>query len=129
MCQWARPRISVRYIDDAKLIDAGFGKILVIEITETLKRGVLIDVPEHKFASSLAADTGDVNCVCLLLQYLGCNLDFGHVETQFRFLSKPLANLDQHFEGCLELGINVRIICESNPASMAVPLLTYPMGI
>jgi hypothetical protein len=87
-----------RYIDDAKLINAGFGKVPVIEFTEALKRGVLIDLPEHKFASSLSGDTRDVN------------LNFGHVETQFRVLSKPLANLDQHLEGCLESGINVRII-------------------
>jgi hypothetical protein len=65
----------------------------------------LIDVPEHKLASSISAETGDVN------------FDFGHVETQFRVLSKQLANLDQHLEGCLESGINVRIICESKPAS------------
>jgi hypothetical protein len=62
-------------------------------------------VPEHKFANSLSADTGDVK------------FDFGHVETQFRVLSKPLANLDQHLEGCLEGGINVRIIGQTNPAS------------
>jgi hypothetical protein len=65
-------------------------------------------VREHKFASSLSADTGDVN------------FDFGHVEMQFRVLSKPSANLDHHLEGCFESGINVRIICESNPASTAV---------
>ncbi len=64
-----------RYIDDAKL---RLSKILFIEFTETLKRGVLINVPEHKFWSSLSAYTGDVN------------FDFGHVETQFRVLSKPL---------------------------------------
>ena len=69
-----------RYIDDAK---HRFSKILFIEFTETPKRGVLIDVPEHKFSSSLSTYTGDVN------------FDLGHVETQFRVLSKPLANLDQ----------------------------------
>jgi hypothetical protein len=96
-----------RYIDDAKL---RFSKILFIELTETLKRGVVIviDVPGHKFASSLSAYTG------------GVNFDFGHVEKQFRVLSKQMANLDQHLEGCLESGIDVRIICESNPASTAV---------
>ena len=69
-----------RYIDDANL---GFSKILFLEFTETLKQGALIDVPEHKLASSLSADTGDVN------------FDLSYVETQFRVLSKPLANLDQ----------------------------------
>jgi hypothetical protein len=73
-----------RYIDDAKL---GVSKILFIEFTETFKRGVLIKVPEHKFASSLSADTGDVK------------FDFGHVQTPF------------------ESVINLRIIGETNPAS------------
>ncbi len=94
-----------RYIDDAKL---GFSKILVIEFTETLKRGVLIDLPEHKFASSLSDDTGNVN------------FDFDHVEPQFRVVSKPLANLNQYLEGFFESGINVRVICETNPASTAM---------
>ena len=71
---------QARYSDDIKL---GFSKILFIEFTETLERGVLVDVLEHKFASSISGDTGDLN------------FDFGHVETQFRVLSKPLANLDQ----------------------------------
>ena len=63
--------------DDIKL---GFCKIILfIEFTETLERGVVFDVLEHKFASSLSGDTGDVD------------FDFGHVETQFRVLSKPLA--------------------------------------
>jgi hypothetical protein len=75
-----------RYIYDAKL---GFSKILVIQFTETLKRGALIDVPEHTFANSLSADTGDVN------------VHFGHVETQFCDLSNPLANLDQHLRTVL----------------------------
>ena len=90
-----------RYIDDAK---HRFSKILFIEFTETPKRGVLIDVPEHKFSSSLSAYTGDVN------------FDLGHVETQFRVLSKPLAKLDQHLEGCLESSIDVRSIGETSPA-------------
>jgi hypothetical protein len=51
--------------------------ILLIEFTETLERGVLVNVLEHKFVSSLSGDTGDVI------------FDFGHVETQFRVLSKP----------------------------------------
>jgi hypothetical protein len=50
-------------------------------------------------------DTGDVN------------FDFGHVETQFRVLSKPLAHLNQHLEGCLEGGVDVQIVGETNPAS------------
>jgi hypothetical protein len=29
----------------------------LIEFTETLERGVLVDVLEHKFASSLSGDT------------------------------------------------------------------------
>ena len=78
----------------------------VIEFTE--KRGVLIDLPEHKFASSLSDDTGNVN------------FDFDHVEPQFRVVSKPLANLNQHFQGCLESGIKLRIISVTNPASMAM---------
>jgi len=44
----------------------------------------MVDVLEHKIASSLAGDTGDVD------------FDFGHVETLFRVLSKPLAHLNQH---------------------------------
>ena len=60
---------QARYSDDIKL---GFCKILFIEFTETLERVVMVDVLEHKFASSLSGDTGDVN------------FDFGHVETQFR---------------------------------------------
>ena len=54
----------------------------------------MVDVLEHKIASSLAGDTGDVD------------FDFGHVETLFRVLSKPLAHLNQHLEGCLEGGID-----------------------
>jgi hypothetical protein len=69
---------------DVKL---GFSKILFIEFTETLERGVLVDVLEHKFASLLSGDTGDVK------------IDFVHVETQFRVLSKPLAHLNQNLEG------------------------------
>ena len=63
---------------------------------------------EHKFASSLSGDTGDVD------------FDFGHVETQFRVLSKPLAHLNQHLEGCLEGGIDVQIVGETNPASITM---------
>jgi hypothetical protein len=76
-----------RYIDDAKL---GVRKILFIEFTETYKRGVLIKVPEHKLASSLSADTGDVK------------FDFGHVQTPF------------------ESVINSRIIGKTNPASTTI---------
>ena len=94
---------QARYSDDIKL---GFCKILFIEFTETLERGVLVDVLEHKFASSISGDTGDLN------------FDFGHVETQFRVLSKQLAHLNQHLEGCLEGGIDVQIVCETNPASI-----------
>ena len=43
------------YSDDIKL---GFSKILLIEFTENLERGVVVDVLEHKFASSLSGDTG-----------------------------------------------------------------------
>jgi hypothetical protein len=75
--------------DDIKL---GFCKILFIEFTETLERVVMVDVLEHKFASSVSGDTGDVD------------FDFGHVQILFRFLSKPLAHLNQHLEGvCLLL--------------------------
>ena len=49
---------QARYSDDIKL---GFCKILFIEFTETLERVVMVDVLEHKFASSLSGDTGDVN--------------------------------------------------------------------
>jgi hypothetical protein len=93
------------YSDDIKL---RFSKIQFIDFTETLERGVLFDVLEHKFASSLSGDTGDVN------------FDFGHVETKFRVLSKPLAHLNQHFEGCLEGGIDVQIVGETNPASITM---------
>ena len=62
---------------------------------------------EHKFSSSLSACTGDVN------------FDFGHVETRFRVLSKPLAQLDQQLEGCPESGIDVRIVGEAKPAPRA----------
>ena len=71
---------QARYSDDIKL---GFCKILFIEFTETLERVVMVDVLEHKFASSLSSDTGDVD------------FDFGHVETQFRVLSKQLEHLKQ----------------------------------
>ena len=43
-------------------------------VTETHQQRVLIDVPEHKFASSFSADTGDVN--------------FGQKERRFRLLIK-----------------------------------------
>jgi hypothetical protein len=43
----------------------------------------MVDVLEHKFASSLSGDTGDVD------------FDFGFVETPFRVLSKSLAHLNQ----------------------------------
>jgi len=46
---------QARYSDDIKL---GFRKILFVEFTETLERGVVVDVLEHKFASSLSGDTG-----------------------------------------------------------------------
>ena len=59
------------------------GSVLFINFTETLKREILIDAPEHKFAGSLSADTW------------GVNVDFGHVEPQFCVPSKPLANLHQ----------------------------------
>jgi hypothetical protein len=42
----------------------------------------LVDVPEYDLARSLSADTWDVD------------FDVGHIEPQFRVLSKPLANLD-----------------------------------
>jgi hypothetical protein len=96
---------QARYSDDGKL---WFSKILFIEFMETLERGVLVDVLEHKFASSLSGDTEDVN------------FDFGHVET-LRVLSKPLAHLNQHLEGCLESGIDVQIVGETNPASTRPP--------
>ena len=47
-----------RDIDNVKL---RFSKVHFIEITETLERRVLIDVPEDKFADSFSADTGDAN--------------------------------------------------------------------
>ena len=58
---------QARYIDDAEL---GCSKVLFTEFTGTLQRGVLIDVPEHKFTSTLSGDTGDVN------------FDFAQAETQ-----------------------------------------------
>jgi hypothetical protein len=66
----------MHYSDDIKL---GFCKILFIEFTETLERVVMVDVLEHKFASSLSGDTGDVD------------FDFGHVETSLElcFSSSP----------------------------------------
>jgi hypothetical protein len=44
------------------------------------------------------------------------NFGFGHVETQFRVLSKPLTHLNQHLEVCLEGGIDVQIVSKTNPA-------------
>jgi hypothetical protein len=41
-------------------------------------------------------------------------------KTPFRFLSKPLAHLNQHLEGCLEGGIDVQIVGETNPASITM---------
>jgi hypothetical protein len=49
---------QARYSDDIKL---WFCKILVIEFTETLERVVMVDVLEHKFASSISGYTGDVD--------------------------------------------------------------------
>jgi hypothetical protein len=43
-----------------------------------------------------------------------------HVETQFRVFSKPLAHLNQHLEGCLEGGIDVQVVGETNPASITI---------
>ena len=43
-------KLQVRYSDDVKL---GFSKILFIEFTETLERGVLVYVLKQQFASSL----------------------------------------------------------------------------
>jgi hypothetical protein len=82
-----------RYIDDAKV---GFSKIQVVEFTQTRSRGVIIVVPKHEFASAFSGDPWDVD------------FDFSQIETQFRVLSR------------VERGINVRIICESYPASTAV---------
>ena len=97
---------QTRYSDDIKL---GFCKILFIEFhTESLERVVMVNVLEHKFASSLSGDTGDVN------------FDFGHVETLFRVLSKPLAHLNQHLVGCLEGDTDVQIVSETNPASITM---------
>ena len=61
---------QAHYSDDIKL---GFSRILFIEFTETLERGVVFDVLEHKFASSLSGDIGDVD-----------------VDTLFRVLSKAV---------------------------------------
>jgi hypothetical protein len=68
---------QARYSDDIKL---GFCKILFIEFKETLERVVMVDVLEHKFASSLSGDTGDVdfdfgqkNSVSLPLQAVGAS--------------------------------------------------------
>ena len=44
---------QARHSDDIKL---GFCKILFIEFTETLERGVVFYVLERKFASSLSGD-------------------------------------------------------------------------
>ena len=35
-------------------------------------------------------------------------------------LFKPLAHLNQHLEGCLEGGIDVQIVCETNQASITM---------
>ena len=35
-------------------------------------------------------------------------------------LFKPLAHLNQHLEGCLEGGMDVQIVGETNPASIAM---------
>ena len=93
--------------DDIKL---GFCKILFIEFTETLKRRVLIDVLENKFASSFSADTWDVD------------FHLVRVVSQFRILTEPLAQLNQHLEGCLESGIDGQIISETNPASTTIAI-------
>jgi hypothetical protein len=93
-----------RDIDNVQL---RFSKIHVIEFTETLKRRVLIDVLENKFASSFSADTWDVD------------FHLVRVVAQFRILTEPLAQLNQHLKGCLENGIDGQIISEINPASTA----------
>ena len=73
-------------------------------------------MPEHKFASSLSANPGDVN------------VDFGHVENQFRVLPNPLTNLFAYaaLKAALKVveihleGIDVRIIGKTNPASTTI---------
>jgi hypothetical protein len=48
------------------------------------------------------------------------NFNCGHVETKFRVLSKPLTHLNQHLECCLEGGIDVQVVSETNPASITM---------
>jgi DNA-binding transcriptional regulator YdaS (Cro superfamily) len=92
------------------LIMFSSGKIHVIEFTETLKRRVLIDVLEHKLASSFSADTWDVD------------FHLVRVLAQFCILTEPLAQLNQHLEGCLESGIDGQIISETNPTSTTIAI-------
>ncbi len=61
--------IPFRETDPVYGVSRGSTSLLLIEFTETLERVVMVDVLEHKFASSLSGDTGDVD------------FDFGHVET------------------------------------------------
>jgi hypothetical protein len=56
-------------------------------------------VLEHKFASSFSADTWDVD------------FHLVRVVSQFRILTEPLAQLNQHLEGCLESGIDGQMLC------------------
>jgi hypothetical protein len=67
-------------------------------------------VLEHKLASSFSADTWDVD------------FHLVRVVSQFRILAEPLAQLNQHLEGCLESGIDGQIISETNPASTTIAI-------
>ena len=42
------------------------------------------------------------------------------VAGHFHILTEPLAQVNQHLEGCLESGIDGQIISETNPASTTI---------
>ena len=79
-------KLQVRYSDDVKL---GFSKILFIEFTEALERGVLVNVLEHKFVSSLSGVCStrcrkvEVTLVIPVVSW-GCRLDEGEEEERIR---------------------------------------------
>ena len=62
---------------DIDNVQFGFGNVLIVEFTETFKRGVLVDEFEHKFTGSISGDAGDVN------------FELAHVIAQVRIFAKP----------------------------------------
>jgi hypothetical protein len=76
---------QARYSDDIKL---GFSKIQFIDFTETLERGVLFDVLEHKFTSSLSGDTGDVYFALVMLK-----LSFASSPSRWRISTSTLRDV------------------------------------